>query len=132
MRLQSILLSTIFCLILFTSLTQAQWWVQGGDVRWPHGNVNITQGDLSLDAGELLLSSTIVGEGAFTTTAAADTTVITGALATDTYIVSGKYVAGVDQQDVLQWEAKADTLIVHRLASGESAGAYTWLRLPTP
>lgn len=78
------------------------------------------------------IGSSYVGEGTFTTTAASDTTVISGALSTDTYIVSGKYVAGVDQQDVLQWVAKNDTLIVYRLANGESAAAYSYLRIPTP
>jgi len=84
-------------------------------------------GDISVTAN-LDLGAVIVGQDTFTTTAAADTVVISGALATDYYIVSG--VGGsVDQQDVLQVEAKADTLIVHRLASGASGLVYNWIRV---
>ena len=70
-----------------------------------------------------------IGIGTFTTTAAADTTVISGATTSDVYLISPNYVAGVDQQDVLQWTAKTDTLIVNRLAGGESALKYSWLRI---
>jgi hypothetical protein len=75
-----------------------------------------------LNGGSLLR-----GTGTFTTTAEVDTTLISSLLATDIVVVSGVYVAGVDQQDVLQAEVKADTLIVHRLAAGESAGAYSYI-----
>lgn len=78
-------------------------------------------------SGFITGGSTIRGSSAFTLTEAVDTVVISGLLATDIVMVSGEYVSGVDQQDVLQAEIKADTLIVHRLASGESAGAYNWL-----
>jgi len=78
---------------------------------------------LSLD------SAATIGVDAFTTTAGTDTVLITGALTTDIYIISGKYTAGVDQQDILQWEALADTLIVHRMAAGESALGYSWMRI---
>ena len=70
-----------------------------------------------------------VGTNVFTTTAAADTVVISGATSSDVYFISPNFVAGVDQQDVLQWTAKTDTLIVNRLASGESALKYSWLRI---
>ena len=69
------------------------------------------------------------GTNSFTTTAAADTVVISGVDANSIFVVSGKYTAGVDQQDVLQWEAKTDTLIVHRLASGENNLAYSYIRI---
>ena len=83
-----------------------------------------------LSADELTLTEDLsVGEDVFTTTAETDTVVITGAVATDTYIVCGEYTAGVDQQDVLQWEAILGKLVVHRLASGESALKYSWLRI---
>jgi len=67
------------------------------------------------------------GTGTFTTTALGDTTTITGLLATDYVVVSGVYVGGVDQQDVLQVEVAANTLMVHRLASGESAAKYNYI-----
>ena len=73
-------------------------------------------------------SATVAGVDTFVTTATADTVVISGALATDLYFVVGRG-GSVDQQDVLQVEAKADTLIVHRLASGASALVYNWLRI---
>jgi len=68
------------------------------------------------------------GSDVFTTTAAADTVLVSGLLATDYVLITGTKIAGaVDQQDVLQTEAKADTLIVHRLASGKSAQTYDYL-----
>lgn len=76
-----------------------------------------------------LTANISVGTGAFTTTDAEDTVVVSGISASDIFIVSGKYKAGVDQQDVLQWRAVTDTLFVTRLASGESAGTYSWLRI---
>ena len=78
--------------------------------------------------GTKLDSGSTVGVDAFTTTATADTVVISGALATDIYIVNGRG-GSVDQQDLLQVEAKADTLIVHRLAAGASALSYNWYRI---
>lgn len=45
------------------------------------------------------------------------------------FILSGKYKAGIDQQDILQWRAVTDTLFVSRMAGGESAGTYSWLRI---
>lgn len=77
---------------------------------------------------EVTLASTVAGVDTFTTTAAADTVLISGAAATDHYFLTAKG-GSVDQQDVLQAEAKADTLIVHRLASGASGLVYNWLRL---
>ena len=90
---------------------------------------DITQGTaLEIGAGtrmELLG----FGSDAFTTTAAADTVLISGALATDKYWITAYGSAAVDQQDVLQAEAKADTLIVKRLANGASGLTYSYLRL---
>lgn len=83
-----------------------------------------------LSANYLNLTADIsVGTGAFTTTAAVDTVVISGVSADDIFILSGKYKAGIDQQDILQWRAVTDTLFVSRMASGESAGTYSWLRI---
>lgn len=82
--------------------------------------------------GPIQLASTQVGENVFSTTAETDTVTISGALTTDTYIISGQYTAGVDQQDILQWEAISGKLVVHRMAAGESALKYSWLRIPTP
>lgn len=85
-------------------------------------------GQISVVAATFLLSSTVCDTNSFTTTAAADTVLISGALSTDKYFITG--IGGsVDQQDVLQAEAKADTLIVHRLASGASGLKYQWLRI---
>lgn len=82
----------------------------------------------AVTAGTLALGTTVVGQDTFTTTAEADTVLISGALATDFYLLTG-CGGSVDQQDVLQAEAKADTLIVHRLASGASGLVYNWLRV---
>ena len=71
------------------------------------------------------------GENVFTTTATKDTVVIKGTVTSDVFLVSPEYVAGVDQQDVLEWTVKTDTLIVSRLASGESALKYSWAKLKT-
>jgi hypothetical protein len=78
--------------------------------------------------GELTLTSIVKGTGTFTTTAEADTVLISGAASTDEYLLSPKGTAA-DPQDVLFWEAKTDTLIVHRPASGTSGLVYTWLRI---
>lgn len=91
---------------------------------------NVTDGTLLLSAATLDVNGTVAGTNVFTTTAAADTVVIAGTLSTDIFIVSGVRTSGtVDQQDVLQAYAKTDTLIVIRLASGESALKYNWVRL---
>ena len=90
---------------------------------------NSTDGELNFGALVLNVPATVVGENVFTTTGTVDTVTISGATSSDIYIVSGKYVAGVDQQDVLQWKAETGRLLVYRLASGESAAAYSWLRL---
>lgn len=97
------------------------------------GNVTITgqgiiSGNTQLNGTHLDVSTTIAGQDTFATTASADTVVISGALESDLYFLTG--VGGsVDQQDVLQAEAKADTLIVHRLASGASDLVYNWFRV---
>ena len=68
------------------------------------------------------------GTDVFVTTAQVDTVLIPGSVATDKYFITG--IGGsVDAQDVLQAEAKVDTLIVHRLASGASALEYMWIRV---
>lgn len=91
---------------------------------------NATDGTMELNAATLNVNGTVAGTNVFTTTAAADTVVISGTLTTDIFIVTGVYTTGsVDQQDVLEAYAKTDTLIVIRLASGESALKYNWIRL---
>ena len=85
------------------------------------GAVNITKSPITL------ADNVSAGVDTFATTAEADTVLITGATATDLYFVTG--VGGsVDQQDVLQVEAKVDTLVVHRLAAGASGLIYAWIR----
>ena len=76
----------------------------------------------------LTIGSLGCSDDVFNSTDQVDTVLISGALATDKYVVTG--IGGsVDQQDVLQAEAKADTLIVHRVASGASALKYILLRI---
>lgn len=70
-----------------------------------------------------------IGVGTFTTTAQACSVAISGATTSDVYFVTPNYVAGVDQQDVLEWTALTDTLVVRRLASGESGLKFSWLRI---
>jgi len=74
------------------------------------------------------ITSIAHGNGMFTTTATADTIVITGALATDSYLVQQYGSAAVDAQDILKTVSKADTLIVNRLASGTTGLTYRWWR----
>ena len=91
---------------------------------------NATDGTLEINAATINVNATVAGSNVFATTATADTVVISGTLSTDYFLVTGVYTSGtVDQQDVLQAYAKTDTLIVIRLASGESALKYNWLRL---
>lgn len=89
---------------------------------------NATDGEVEI-SGTLNLSATVYGENVFTTTAETDTVTISGAAATDTYIITGEFTSAIDQQDILQWEAISGALVVHRMASGESALKYSWLRL---
>lgn len=97
------------------------------DGTWDMGSANITTtGNVT---GLLDLGSTVVGVDTFTTTGTTDTVTISGAAATDVYLITGRLTAGVDQQDVLQWQALSGKLVVHRLASGESALIYSWLRI---
>lgn len=42
-------------IIALSSNSYAQWWVDGGNVIWPHGNVDITNGDLTL-TGDLTMT----------------------------------------------------------------------------
>jgi len=41
-----------FLVIVFSSISHAQWWVDGGNLIWPYGNVSITKGTLDV-SGEL-------------------------------------------------------------------------------
>ena len=90
---------------------------------------NSTDGELNFGASTLNFDATVVGTDAFTTTGTVDTVTISGAAATDIYFVNGKYLNGVDQQDVLEWKAETGRLLVYRLASGESALPYSWIRV---
>lgn len=121
-----------FLLLLLTSISYCQ--LNMADVSgmlndqriW---NASLLAGDKEFS--EIQLGALTIGTNVFTTTAAEDTVVFSGIASTDIFIISGKYVAGVDQQDVLQWRCVTDTLFVTRLSSGESAGAYSWLRIKT-
>ena len=90
---------------------------------------NATDGVLELNAQTLNVNATVAGTDVFTTTAAADTVVVSGTLNTDIFVVSGVFTSAIDQQDILRVTAKTDTLIVSRMASGESALKYNWIRL---
>lgn len=146
------LLSIIGAVLLFATIANAQYYTHDYKLTAPTitlqgttaitgtttitgttgitGNTTVT-GTLTT-TGAVSLPATVIGENVFTTTAETDTVLITGALATDTYFISGQFTSAVDQQDVLQWEAIEGGLVVHRLASGESALKYSWLRIPTP
>ena len=76
---------------------------------------------------EAKISTIEYGIGTFTGTEQLDTVVIGGGLATDHYLLSPEGTAA-DPQDVLFYEAIADSLIVHRPASGTSGLTYTWWR----
>jgi hypothetical protein len=134
------ILSLIGAVLIFAGVASAQYYPHGYKLEAPTiglrgvttvtGNTTIT-GTLTT-TGAVLLPSTVVGENVFTTTAETDTVVIAGALATDTYFISGQFTSAVDQQDILQWQALDGKLVVHRMAAGESALKYSWLRIPTP
>lgn len=109
----------ILFLLLFSSFAFAQNATKFTNV--------LVEGTFEVDGIITLADGITIGSDAFTTTAAADTVLLSGALATDIYFITGKG-GSVDQQDVLQVEAKADTFIVHRLASGASGLTYNWLR----
>jgi hypothetical protein len=72
-----------------------------------------------------------IGVDAFTTTGVTDTVVISGATTDDIYFVTGNLTSAIDQQDILQWQALTGKLVVHRMASGESALKYAWVRFKT-
>ncbi len=90
---------------------------------------NAVDGLVNIVSPSLKVSSTVCVTDTFTTTSDTDNVAITGALSTDIYVVSPFYTAGVDQQDVLQWQAFNGYLKVWRLASGESALKYSWIRI---
>lgn len=85
-----------------------------------------------LRAATLSLDSLVsIGIDIFTTTAVTDTVVISGATVDDIYFVTGNLTVAIDQQDILQWQALAGRLVVHRIAAGESALKYAWVRFKT-
>ena len=43
-----LLLITLYSLL--NTSANAQWWVSGGNLIWPHGNVSITKGSLGVDS----------------------------------------------------------------------------------
>lgn len=48
----------ILLIFLFTCTSVfPQWWVKGGNLIWPYGNVTISDGNFLLDSGDLSLSS---------------------------------------------------------------------------
>lgn len=88
---------------------------------------------LTIDAGLVIFTGGIEAQAladtnVFTTTATNDTVVVPGTTTSSMFLVSGSGLT-VDQQDVLQWTAKADTLIVTRLAAGASGLKYSWWRV---
>ena len=86
----------------------------------------------SLYTNTLSLDSLVsTGVDVFTTTAVTDSVVISGATTDDIYFVTGNLTSAIDQQDILQWQALTDTLVVHRMAAGESALKYGWIRIKT-
>jgi hypothetical protein len=77
--------------------------------------------------GDVGLSPKATGVNTFTTTATADTVLITGAASTDRY--TWDYTQAPNANDVMKWyTAKTDTVIFSRAASGTSGIGYTWFR----
>ena len=81
-------------------------------------------------SGVIIVDTAVVaGRDAFGTTLEKDTVVISGAEATDIYLIT-PISETIDAQDnVIQATAKEDTLIVTRPASGASGLEYFWLRI---
>ena len=81
-------------------------------------------------SGVIIVDTAVVaGRDAFGTTLEKDTVVISGAEATDIYLIT-PISETIDAQDnVIQAVAKEDTLIVIRPASGASGLEYFWLRI---
>lgn len=48
-----------FIFILLSSKSFCQWWVDGGNLIWPYGNVKITNGDLNVDGDTSNIKSAI-------------------------------------------------------------------------
>jgi len=48
---------SLFFIMLFSSTSFSQWWQKGGDLIWPYGDVNITQGSLLLDSGDIIVNN---------------------------------------------------------------------------
>lgn len=104
----------------------------GNGLTISSGNLAVTSGNLSVGgtttfSNRTIFAAAVTDTNAFTGTATVDTVVVTGATVSSIFLVSGMFTAGVDQQDVLQWEARTDSLFVHRLAAGESGLKYSWL-----
>ncbi len=93
------------------------------------GNATLS-GTLEIDGAVTVGEDITAGKNTFVTTAVTDTVVVAGMLTTDIVVVSGEFTSAVDQQDVLQVEVLAGYFVVHRLASGESALGYFWIRFP--
>ena len=56
------ILTIIISSLLLSSTALSQWWVDGGNLIWPHGNVSITNGSLYLSSmltdGNFILADT--------------------------------------------------------------------------
>lgn len=126
------ILSLIGAVLIFAGVASAQYYTHDYKLEAPKiglkGATTIT-GALTVTGALSFTGTATCGTGEFATTLTADTTTVTGATASSVFIVSGQYVGGVDQQDVLQWKAETDRLIVYRLASGESGAKYSWLKI---
>ena len=97
---------------------------------WDFGSANITTtGSLLIGGAGITASSTIRGTHAFTGTSTEDTVIISGAASSDIYFVSSQYNTGVNANDKLEWQGLTGKLVVHRSASGESGGKYSWFRV---
>lgn len=121
----------IFLFLVISAVSFAQTYNDTYKIEAPIVAVtqDLTVGDDLSITGELVLGSLTIGTNVFTTTAASDTVLIDGADATDIYFICGNLTSAIDQQDVLQWQAISGALVVHRMASGESALKYSWIRI---
>lgn len=93
-------------------------------------NVNGVQKWKLTSDGSIQENSMTVGTHSFTTTALADTVLITGATPSDIYLLTPRMSSGdtLSTNENLGYIPKADTLIAIRPSGGKSGLSWSWLR----
>lgn len=92
------------------------------------------QNGFQVNGGLLRLATSVADTGAFTTTAVRAAVYISGALATDKYIVTDRVVLSSAETvpvagNLLAYMAKADTLLVLRAAGTTSGQKFSYVRI---